>query len=270
MAQDLKDLGRLFAHAMRLVDAAQNAGISGIAWSFGGGAALMRRYRHRLSIGVDLFVPNPWMLGCLRPRLNESVRTVTVNYVEDREVVAFFFPEGHVAFIVGGLLTPEPVRREAIQGRRVLVQTSAEILARKLEHRAATFTARDLFDFAAVASREAEALRLLAPALQAHRGVLLERLRDRDAALREDFAALDTLEFNPTYDECVDALKAALMACSPPHRIEQDRARYRVRRTMACFPLLTTMIDAQREMCLPIQEFAALDRKSLMLADTRL
>jgi len=238
LAQDLKNLARLFTHAMRLVDAAQDAGIAGIEWSFGGGAALMRRYRHRLSIGIDLFVSNSWMLGCLRPRLNESVRGVTVNYVEDRDVVTFFFPEGLVAFIVDGFLTPAPVRLEAIQGRRVLVQTSAEILAKKLEHRAARFTARDLFDFAAVASREAEALRVLAPALQAHRGALLERLRDRDAALREDFAALDTLEFNPSYDECVDALKAALRASSPPQRIEQDRARYIVQRTMACFAFL--------------------------------
>jgi hypothetical protein len=76
-----------------------------------------------------------------------------------------------------------------IQGRRVLVETSAEILAKKLWYRAASFTARDLFDFAVVAGREPEALRAVSGLLQARRSELLARLREHDAALREDFAA---------------------------------------------------------------------------------
>lgn len=33
--------------------------------------------------------------------------------------------------------------------------------------------------------------------------VLLERFRSRDAELREDFHALDVLNFNPSYDACL-------------------------------------------------------------------
>jgi hypothetical protein len=37
----------------------------------------------------------------------------------------------------------------------------------------------------------------------------MRRLTVRDAVLREDFAALDVLEFSPSYDECVEAVKKA-------------------------------------------------------------
>lgn len=233
MAESMKDGENLFARAMQVLDAAQTVGLSGIAWSFGGGAVLMRRYRHRLSIGVDIFLPDPWMLGCLRPRLNEVVATFTANYVEEASFLRFFFPEGDVSFIVCKGLTLEPAQPETIQGRRVLVETSAEIVAKKLAYRAASFTARDLFDFAVIASREPEALRPVDRFLQARREALLGRLRERDVALREDFAALDTLEFNSSYEECVEMLQAALAHLSPPRRVQQHRARYEILGTIA-------------------------------------
>src|SRR5438552_12039742 len=105
---------RLFARALHVVDAAQCTGQRGIAWSLGGGSALMRRHRHRRSAGVDLFLRDARMLHCLSPRLNEAVAALTVDYVEDSTAVRLYFPEGEVAFIACGLLTLDPLRRESI------------------------------------------------------------------------------------------------------------------------------------------------------------
>ena len=188
----------------------------------------MRRYRHRRSTGVDIFLRDTRALQCFSPRLNEAVGASVVGYVEEATAVRVYFPEGEVAFIACGLLTPDPVRRESIIGRAVLVETSTEILAKKLVHRAATFPARDLFDFAAVASLEPNALRSLGGILRANRVALLERLHVHDEALREDFAALHTWEFHPGFEECVAALREALFRSWPPPVVEQERCPYEV------------------------------------------
>lgn len=186
----------------------------------------MRRHRHRRSAGVDLFVRDTRMFHCVSPRLNEAVGAFPADYVEEPTAARIYFPEGEVAFIACGLLTSDPVRCESIRGRPVLVETSAEILAKKLWHRAATLPARDLFDVAAVAAFEPSALRSLGGALRTNRAALLERLRAHGEALREDFAALHAWEFHPGFDECVAALRTALSRSLPPPVMEQDRCRY--------------------------------------------
>lgn len=225
----IKDWERLFARALHVVDAAQRTGQRRFAWTLGGGSALMLRHRHRRSAGVDLFVRDTRMVHCVSPRLNEAVGAFVVDYVEEPTAVRIYFPEGEVAFIACGLLTSDPVRCEPIRGRPVLVETSAEILAKKLWHRAASFPARDMFDFAAVAALEPTALRGLGGVLRVNRAVLLERLREHGETLREDFAALHTWEFNPDFEECVAALRTALFRSLPPPVVEQERVPYEIR-----------------------------------------
>ena len=53
-------------------------------------------------------------------------------------------------------------------------------------------------------------LEKIAPILDARRDALMRRLATRDTILREDFAALDVLEFSPSYDECVEVVKKSL------------------------------------------------------------
>jgi hypothetical protein len=228
----MKDWERLFARALHLVDAAQSAGRSSIVWSLGGGSALMRRHRHRRSAGVDIFLRDERMLHRLSPRLNDAVGALSVDYVEESTTVRIYFPEGEVAFIAGGPLTSDPLRGEWILGRPVRVDTSAEILARKLWHRAASFPARDLFDFAAIAAFEPNAVRSIGGVLRARRAALLERLREHGEALHEDFAALHAWEFHPSFEECVAALRTALSRSSPPPILEQERCPY----SAASFP----------------------------------
>lgn len=222
----LKDWGRLFARALHMMDAAQPAGQRSLAWTLGGGSALMRRHRHRRSTGVDLFLRDTRMLQCIAPRLIEAAGSLLVDLVEESTAVRIYFPEGEVAFIACGLLTENPVRCESILGRQVLIESSAEIIAKKLSHRAAAFPARDLFDIAAVAAFEPGTLRALGGVLRARRPDLLERLREHGEALREDFAALDAWEFDPGFEECVAVLRTALSRSLPPPVVEQERCPY--------------------------------------------
>jgi len=67
-----------------------------------------------------------------------------------------------------------------------------------------------LFDFALVAHKKPEALAGIASILRARRDALVRRLAAHDADLREDFAALEVLDFSPSYEECVEVIKRFL------------------------------------------------------------
>ena len=73
MAEDrLKAWETLFGRALEIIDSVAASGTRFDDWSFGGGTALMRRFRHRLSKDVDIFVPDPQFLGYMSPRLNDT------------------------------------------------------------------------------------------------------------------------------------------------------------------------------------------------------
>jgi len=200
---------KLFGHALSILDESVATGAPESGWSFGGGTVLMRRYRHRVSRDVDIFVPDPQWLGYLTPRLNAKAESLTADYVEQAGFLKLYFPEGEIDFVVSGPLTADPTVAENLFGREVWVETSAEIIAKKIWYRAAEFTARDLFDFALVTNKEPEVSASIASILRARREALMKRLAARDAVLREDFAALDVLDFSPSYDECVETLNKA-------------------------------------------------------------
>lgn len=125
----------LFQRALEIIDSVAVSGTRFDDWSFGGGTVLMRRYRHRVSKDVDIFVPDPQYLGYVSPRLNDTVDSLASDYLETAISVKLFFPEGEIDFIAGGPLTAEPTRMESVLGRRVRVETTAEILAKKIWHR---------------------------------------------------------------------------------------------------------------------------------------
>lgn len=220
----------LFQRALQILDCAPRAGAMLRDWSFGGGTVLMRRHRHRLSTDIDIFLPDPQLIGHLSPRLNPAIESLTSDYDEQANSLKLYFPQGEIDFVVSGFLTANPVAIERIHGRDVNVETSAEIIAKKVWYRGADLTARDLFDFALVVEREPWMLAEAMDFLLARRTVVLEQITDREEALREDFAALDALEFRPSFEECVKALRNALSpgAARPSHRAEQQHARYRI------------------------------------------
>jgi hypothetical protein len=106
----------------------------------------------------------------------------------------------------------EPAR---LLDRSVRLETSAEIVVKKVWHRASALKARDLFDIALVIHREAGTLAAAANYLLERRDVLFRRLEQHDAQLRVDFRELDILDYRPTYDHCAATVRQFLRALRP-------------------------------------------------------
>lgn len=211
MAQDrLTAWETLFHRVLELIDSVGDAGVELEGWTFGGGTVLMRRYRHRLSKDIDIFLPDPQYLPYLTPRLNSKAESLTNRYLEQHGLLKLFFPEGEIDFVVSGTLTRTPTTVESVLGREVLVETSTEIIAKKVWYRGAEFTARDIFDLALVAEKEAAGLREIEPVLRQRRDVILRRIEEHGVNLRETFSALEILDYQRSFDECVELVKNAL------------------------------------------------------------
>ena len=205
----LKAWQPLFARALVLLDSAAAAGADIAGWTFGGGTVLMRRHSHRLSKDIDIFVGDPQVLGFLSPRLNPRAEALTAQYVEQGNFLKLFFSEGEIDFVASAPLTENPTSVEIIAGREIHVETSTEIIAKKVWHRGAAFKARDIFDLALVMEKEPQALRQIAPVLRERRSVVLDRVEANDAGLREAFAELEVLEYDRSYDECLTLIRQA-------------------------------------------------------------
>lgn len=210
MAEDrLKIWEALFERALVLIDSVAKAGITLSDWSFGGGTVLMRRYRHRFSKDIDIFIPDPQYLGYLSPHLNDTAESMTGDYTLQANFLKLQFPEGEIDFVVSAPLTENPTVVETIFNRKVMVETSTEIIAKKIWHRGDRFRARDIFDLALVAEKEPAALTAIAPVLRDRRDVITAWIAARDRELRGDFATLEILEYRRTYDECLAIVKKA-------------------------------------------------------------
>ena len=215
MAEErLKSWETLFQRALELIDSIGSAGGILDEWTFGGGTVLMRRHRHRFSKDIDIFIGDPQCLGYLTPRLSSAVESMTTHYIEQSGFVKLYFPEGEIDFVVSGSLTQDPTRIEPLFGRPVAVETSTEIVAKKVWHRGVEFTARDIFDLAMVIEKEPQALPAINPILRDRRTVILERIARHHVGIREDFEELETLEYRRSFDECVDLVTSTLNAAN--------------------------------------------------------
>ena len=170
----------------------------------------MRRYRHRFSKDVDIFIPSPQYLNYLSPHLNDVTEEMTGDYTLQAEFLKLRFPEGEIDFVVSEPLTESALSAETILGREVMVESSVEIIAKKVWYRGDRFKARDILDLALVAEKEPGALKSIAPILRDKKNVILARIAENDAILRDDFGNLEILEYRRSYDECVRIVKKVL------------------------------------------------------------
>lgn len=215
MAEErLKSWETLFQRALILIDAVGAAGGKIGHWSFGGGTVLMRRHHHRFSKDIDIFLDDPQYLGYLSPRLSSTAEAMTTHYIEQNGFVKLHFPEGEIDFVASASLTENPTSTEELFGRPVAVETSTEIIAKKVWHRGEQFTARDIFDLAMVIEKEPEALPAIKPILRDRREAIMERIARQHPALREDFEALEIFEYRRSFDECVDRVTNTLTAAN--------------------------------------------------------
>ena len=205
----LNDWQPLLASALRILDAAAVALGADFPWSFGGGTVLMLKYRHRYSRDIDIFLRDPQFIGYVTPRLSPAAEAVTSDYDEAGEYVKLRLPGGEIDFIATGWLTERPYSPENVMGRTINLESPAEIIGKKIRHRAATFKARDLFDFAVVARRAPGEIQRLASIIAEHRPTILERIEKSRGLLQEEYDALDLLDSNTTLDECIDVFSRA-------------------------------------------------------------
>jgi hypothetical protein len=200
----------LFAKALTLIDEIEKHGTKDLFWTFGGGTVLMLRYGHRMSKDIDIFVPDPQSFGYISPRLSDVAEGLTTDYVEAASYVKLFFKEGEIDFVAAPNLTTPGYVVKTIMGRKVRLETSAEIIAKKLWHRGDKITGRDIFDYALVAQKEPESLMAVSEFLIRHADAVLESLKVRSVPLRIQFEAIETLEFNPAFEDACGLLADGL------------------------------------------------------------
>lgn len=192
----------LFAAALALTDHLARV-IDNPVWTFGGGTVLMLRLNHRHSRDIDLFVPDPQYLGHVTPRLCEVAEDLTTDYVEAASSVKLLLPTGEIDVVVGEPLTHEPWEVVQHQGRTLLVETNAEIVAKKMYHRGDQAKARDLFDLCTVADLDPAAIDQAAPFFARHGDAFIARLKANSRYVEEEFAQIQRIAYRRPFDECL-------------------------------------------------------------------
>jgi predicted nucleotidyltransferase component of viral defense system len=140
------------------------------------------------------------------------------------EFIKLYFPRGEIDVVVGAALTPESFVREEFHERQVRVETSAEIVAKKMWHRGDQAKARDLFDFCAVLEHEPEAIEIAMPFMEKHAAAFLTRLEERFDLTEAAFAAIDARSFKKSFGECFAIAQDVL---GPLAQTPQPRAAIR-------------------------------------------
>jgi predicted nucleotidyltransferase component of viral defense system len=211
----------LFQNALQLVDEILAHGTKNLYWTFGGGTVLMRKYRHRLSKDIDIFVPDPQALNYVNPRLSQVAEDLSIHYEEANSFIKLFLTEGEIDFVASPNLTANPYVDEEIFGRKIHVETGAEIVAKKFFHRGNRLLARDMFDFALVAEKEPDDLLRASKFLIRHIAPIKAALTGDMTILRLQFDAIEKLAYNPTFDQVRDTVIQKLDAAAR-HVEQQD------------------------------------------------
>jgi hypothetical protein len=169
-----------------LEDVQRRLGVA-IEYSIGGGTMLMRRYRHRISRDLDLFVRDASLIRALSPQLNDFTAARFPKYAESASAIKFVVGDQEIDIIVAPALTEPPYLRRRVAGRLLPVEEPREIIAKKLLYRGRSLTHRDVFDLAVVANRSPEQIvdmpKVIGiPALKA----VETRLRELEPSFRND------------------------------------------------------------------------------------
>lgn len=183
-------------------------------WTFGGGTVLMLRLDHRYSRDIDLFVPDLQYLGHMTPRLSEAAEELTTEYVEAADYVKLLLPAGEIDIVVGQPLTADPWEVVVHRGRNILVETNAEIVAKKMHHRGQQAKARDLFDLCAVADLDPGAIEQAAPFFARHGDAFIAQLKADAGYIEEEFAQIQRIGYQRPFEECLMLAESIIDASS--------------------------------------------------------
>ena len=204
----------LLEKALWLMESIQSDGYTLPRWSLGGGTVLMFYYGHRLSKDIDIFVPDPQFLGYVNPRLGGRGEAVTSDYKDGSEFVKLFLPEGEIDFVASSTLTENPFEEHVVLGRKVLLETPIEIVAKKLWYRGDRATPRDLLDLALVIEHHYSEILQHSEVFAKNIEAFTEQCYSRRAIMLPVFEGIEKIEFKLGFDECLDRandLKAELL-----------------------------------------------------------
>ena len=162
--------------ALRVIDSIRPT-YGPLDFRLGGGTVLMFRFDHRISKDIDIFMHDAQALSYLTPRLNEAVEKIVDEYQEHANFVKLNLPDGEIDIIVAADVLSGEVRDGlTFEGRMISLDTTAEILAKKLLYRADGFKARDVFDLATVLEHEPQSGMTALRATRSTRAALVRRL----------------------------------------------------------------------------------------------
>jgi Nucleotidyl transferase AbiEii toxin, Type IV TA system len=141
---------QILASAVAIFDDLEARGFGSPDVVIGGGTVLMFRFEHRLSKDIDFFMHDVQWLSLLTPRLNDTTAAMVTDYLEQANGIKLALRHGDIDFVVAGPVTDaNAVENLTFMGRTFLLESTEEILAKKLFYRATRFQPRDAFDMAA-------------------------------------------------------------------------------------------------------------------------
>lgn len=208
----------LLAEALAILDDLGAQGFGAPDLVLGGGTVLMMRLHHRLSKDIDLFLHDAQWLGLLTPRLNDRVAARVADYTEQANALKLVLPGGDIDFVVAGAVTRvEATQRLDFAGWSLPLESTEEILAKKLYFRAGLLKPRDMFDLVAAHRADPEAAKRAVAAAAPRRAEQRRRLAALanlpPETLRADIAAIG--DFARLLPNLVADASAILDAASP-------------------------------------------------------
>jgi len=196
----------------------------------GGGSMLLRRYGHRKSKDLDLFVTDARLVKWCSPRFNETAADLFPEYGEDAVTTKLIIGMQEIDIIAASPIVEEDATEDAVfKGRQVLVERPREILAKKVVYRGRQFQPRDVFDLACIAEAEPEEIGALLPWLsRAHVVDIEARLTELEPALQRELTQKvePYPEFSHVCDSCLSIAKEVVASWkagikpaveAPPH-----------------------------------------------------
>ncbi|GLH78077.1 hypothetical protein SSBR45G_29850 [Bradyrhizobium sp. SSBR45G] len=158
-------------------------------WTFGGGTALAQSLDHRISYDVDIFLDSSAVLKRLAPNINPFTKSLCDTWQWPGKYLKLILRDvGEIDFLNAPTFTDDPTYQLRFGERAIAAERPAEIMAKKLIYRAATYTARDTFDLAAVYLYDRPALGAIAqsPAITRH---VISSVQNRLNLARHQFQA---------------------------------------------------------------------------------
>ena len=131
----------------------KQANLPSSMWTFGGGTVLMHKFSHRFSKDIDIFFSDRQLLGYISPRINDALEDRAIKYIEQDNFIKIYLKEGEIDFILSPRISNCKPVQAIIEGEKIFLDHPVEIIAKKIEHRATEFKARDVFDLAIVYSQ---------------------------------------------------------------------------------------------------------------------